>query len=339
MISKFIVIGENIHCTRILKRGGAMVPKLEDGREVIAFESQGRKMHLPIPDALRGTGDWEAGKVKHFIAAMRQGFYGHGAGRQAGLDYIQAMARKQEENGAAFLDINVDEFSTDVAERVRLIKWAAGAVQQASRLPLSIDTSNEAIMRAGLEACDPERGRPMINSVSLERLGLLPLVAGFKPAVVASAAGATALPRDTAERMANLKDLIPRLLDAGLQPSWIYVDPLVYTISTDPGNGAMFLDAVRAIRAEYGPEIHIIGGLSNISFGMPNRKLINQVFARMCVEAGGDGGIVDPAQINAKLLNALAADSEGYKLARALLAGEDEFGVNFIEAFRGGRIK
>ena len=100
----------------------------------------------------------------------------------------------------------------------------------------------------------------------------------------------------------------------------------------------MFLEAVRAIRDKYGPEIHIIGGLSNISFGMPNRKLINQVFARMCVEAGGDGGIVDPVQINARLLNALAPDSEGYKLARALLTGEDAFGMNFIEAFRDGRI-
>ena len=338
MISKFIVIGENIHCTRIVKRGGAMVPKLDDGREVIAFEWQGRKMHLPIPDPIRKSGDWEAGKVKHFAVAIWQGVYGQGIERQAGFDYLQAMAKKQESNDAAFLDINVDEFSTDVGERVRLMQWAAGVVQKASKLPLSIDTSNEAIMKAGLEACDPGRDRPMVNSVSLERIGLLPLIAKFKPAVVASAAGETGLPCDTRERLANLGKLIPHLLEAGLQLSWIYVDPLVYTISTDPNKGAMFLEAVRAIRDKYGPEIHIIGGLSNISFGMPNRKLINQVFARMCVEAGGDGGIVDPVQINARLLNALAPDSEGYKLARALLTGEDAFGMNFIEAFRDGRI-
>ena len=338
MISRFIAIGENIHCTRILKRGGAMVPRLADGQEVIAFESQGRKMLLPIPDAVRKTGDWEAGKVKHFIAAIWQGVYGQDPGRKAGINYIQEMARKQEANDAAFLDINVDEFSTDVAERARLMQWVAGVFQKASALPLSIDTSNDTIMQAGIEACDPARGRPMLNSVSLERIGLLPLVARYKPAVVASAAGESALPRDASERMANIEKLVPRLLDAGIQLSWIYVDPLVYTISTDPGNGAMFLEAVRAIRGKYGPEIHIIGGLSNISFGMPNRRLINQVFARMCAEAGGDGGIVDPVQINKGLLNALASDSEGYKLARALLAGEDEFGVNFIEAFRDGRI-
>lgn len=338
MILKFIVIGENIHCTRIVKRGGAVAPKLEDGQEVIVFESQGHKKHLPIPEAIRKTGDWEAGKVKHFIAAIWQGVYGQGMERQAGFDYLQVMAKKQEANDAAFLDINVDEFSTDVEERSSLIQWAADVVQKASKLPLSIDSSNETIMQAGLEACDPERSRPMLNSVSLERLGLMPLVAKYKPAVVASAAGETSLPGDTGERMANLGKLIPRLLDAGLQLSWIYVDPLVYTISTDPNNGAMFLDAIRAIRDKYGPEIHIIGGLSNISFGMPNRKLINQVFARMCVEAGADGGIVDPLQINARLLNALASDSEAYKLTHALLTGEDEFGMDFIEAFRDGRI-
>ena len=101
----------------------------------------------------------------------------------------------------------------------------------------------------------------------------------------------------------------------------------------------MFLDAVRLAREAYGPEIHVVAGLSNISFGMPNRKLINQVFSRLALESGADGGIVDPLQISPAILNALDPEAEPFQLARALLMGEDDFGMNFITAAREGKLK
>ncbi|MBI3987880.1 MAG: dihydropteroate synthase [Lentisphaerae bacterium] len=337
-IPTFIVIGENIHCTRILKRGGSLVTTRSDGAPVIAFEYRGKKSALPIPEPFLSAGDWTDGKVKHCSVAIWQGMRGKGEARQAGIDYLQTLARKQEDAGASFLDLNVDEFSLDIGEKKEAIRWAADIVQKAGALPLSIDSSNEEIMKAGLKACLPARGRAMVNSISLERLKLLDLAASFKPAVVASAAGEKGLPSDTEERLQNLRQLIPLLTAKGIQPSWIHVDPLVYTISTDPNNGRMFLEAVRAIRKEFGPEIHIIGGLSNVSFGMPCRKLINQVFTWLSVEAGGDGGIVDPLQINKGVLDKLDTDSEAFRLASALLRGEDEFGMNFIAAHREGKI-
>lgn len=335
-IKTFIVIGENIHCTRVLKRDGNLV---DAAAHIIRYNDGGKKKTLPIPEILLKSADWENGKIKHCVAAIWQGLYGQGPAQEAGCDYLRVMAAKQEQAGASFLDVNVDEFSMDLPERIKAMQWTAALVQGASRLPLSIDSSNSDIMRAGLKACEQTRGRPMVNSISLERIGLLDAVAEYKPAVVVSAAGEKGLPATTQERLDNLERLIPQLTAKGIQMDWIHVDPLVYTISTDPNNGKMFLAAVQAIRAKYGPAVHIIGGLSNVSFGMPARKLINRVFAYLAVEAGGDGGIVDPLQINAKILQDLDTKAEPFQLAKALLTGTDEFGMNFIAAYREGKLK
>jgi len=177
-----------------------------------------------------------------------------------------------------------------------------------------------------------------VNSVSLERAEAIGVAAAFKAVVIASAAGEKDLPSSVNERIANFDSLMPRLQAAGLKPGDIHADPLVFPISTDGLNGQRFLETVSAARRKYGPDIHIVAGLSNVSFGMPNRKLINQVFSWLAVEAGADGGIVDPMQINAGILSRLDPQSQGFKLARALLMGEDEFGMEYIGATRDGRI-
>lgn len=337
-IKKFIIIGENIHCTRVFKRDGNMVGADTAGRPAIVYSEGGAKKFMPLPECALNGADWENGKVKHCAAAIWQGMRGTGASRDAALDYLRFMAVKQEQAGATYLDVNVDEFSNDLDERLAAMRWTVEAVQRFSKLPLSIDSSNVEIMRAGLSACDPGRPRPVVNSVSLERLALLDPVSEHKAAVVASAAGEKGLPATVEERIANFDRLIPKLLAAGVKYPAMHLDPLVYTISTDPLNGKRFLETVAAARRKYGAEIHILGGLSNVSFGMPCRKLINQVFAWLALEAGGDGGIVDPVQINAAILAKLDADAEPFKLARALLTGEDEFGMNFIAAHREKRI-
>jgi 5-methyltetrahydrofolate--homocysteine methyltransferase len=203
---------------------------------------------------------------------------------------------------------------------------------------MSIDSSNTEILKAGLAACDKSRGKPMLNSVSLERLKGIELAAEFNAVVIASASGEGDLPTTPEGRLVNMEKLMPKLRGAGLKLADIHIDPLVFPIATDGNNGKSFLDSVSALRNKYGKEIHFVAGLSNISFGMPNRKLITQVFTRLAVEAGADGGIVDPFQINLDVLNSMNTESESFKLAKALLLGEDEFGMNFIEASREGKI-
>jgi cobalamin-dependent methionine synthase I len=328
-IERFITVGENIHCTRIYKVGGLHVKEQDDGH-VITFPGGA----LPVPPVFTENADWAAGKVKHCAVAIWQGNYGDAAGRAAGKAYLQAAAQAQVAAGADYLDINVDEFSTDVAERVTLMRWTVGVVQDAVRIPVSVDSSNVEILRAGLEAANPARGKPMVNSVSLERADAIAVSAEHKAVVIASPATAGGLPSGVDDRLENFRLLMPRLRDAGFAPGEIHADPLVFPISVDGANGPNFLDSVRALRGEFGPDIHIVAGLSNISFGMPNRKLINQVFTWLAVQAGADGGIVDPAQINVKILRGMDPETEAFRLAKALLMGEDEFGMHFITAVR-----
>ncbi len=335
-IDTFISVGENIHCTRIFKVGGKNVGPNAKGEQVITYKSGKDTRELPVPKVFQEGGDWANGKVKHCAVAIWQGVYGDAAGKAAGIEYLQALAKRQEMQGATYLDINVDEFSTDIAERVRLMKWTVDVVQKAVKIPMSIDSSNTDILRAGLSSCDPARGRPMVNSVSLERTDAVRTAAEFKAVVVASAAGEKGMPNTTEERLANIARLMDLLKTAGFDLPAIHIDPLVFPISVDAENGNRFLEAVAAIRKTYGPSIHIVAGLSNISFGMPNRKLINQVFSFLAVEKGADGGIVDPAQIGKEILNGLDPQTKEFKLASDLLTGKDEYGMAFIEAFRGG---
>jgi len=334
---KFIAVGENIHCTRSYKTDGKFVVKTAGGY-AIPYNAGGSEKQLPVPSVFTGGADWASGKVKHCAVAIWQCANGDAAGKEAGAEYLTSLAQAQEKAGATYLDINVDEFSTDVPERVRLMEFTVKLVQKASKLPMSIDSSNVQILRAGLAACDRARGAPMMNSVSLERVAAIDVAAEFKACVIASAAGERDLPCTTEGRLENLGRLIPMLTAKGIKLGAIHVDPLVFPISTDQTNGLGFLDAVKQVRGKYGPEIHIVAGLSNVSFGMPNRKLINQVFAWLSVQAGGDGGIVDPLQINAKVLGGLDAKSAAFKLAEDLLLGRDEFGMNYITACREGGI-
>lgn len=336
-IDTFVSVGENIHCTRIYKVGGKFCKPAESGHAIFYPTPEGEKQ-LPVPAEFTERADWENGKVKHCAVAIWQGVYNSGEAQAAGIDYLKNLARRQEAAGATYLDINVDEFSTDVEERVKLMQWVVDVVQQAVEIPMSIDSSNTEILKAGLDACDPARGRPMVNSVSLERSDAVAIARDANAVVIASAAGAEGLPNTLEERIANIDAIYAQLEKAGFEKSAIHFDPLVFPISTDGENGVRFLDTVKAIREQYGPEVHIVAGLSNISFGMPKRKLINQVYTWLACEAGADGGIVDPMQINIASLNGLDTESEPFKLAKALLLGEDDFGMEYITASRDGRL-
>jgi len=335
---KFIAVGENIHCTRIYKVGGEFVKETPGRGWAIVYKDGGREKRLPVPSGILEGGDWAAGKVKHAAVGIWQGLYGDSAGQQAGVEYLSYMVRAQEAHGAHFLDLNVDEFSTELAERRKVMQWAAGVLQKASSVPLSIDSSNLDILEAGLAACDRSKGKPLVNSVSLERKQAVRAAGAAGAAVIAAAGGESAMPSTKEERLANLDRLLGLLAKEGVGLGEAYLDPLVFPVSVDPGNGRMILESVEELRRKYGAAAHFAPGLSNISYGMPNRKLINRVFTRLCTQRGLDGGIVDPLQINDAALAGLDEGSEPFRLTRAFLLGEDQFGMNYISAVRAGRL-
>lgn len=150
------------------------------------------------------------------------------------------MVRVQKVHGAAFLDLNVDEFSTDVEERERVIQWAADIIQQVSTVPLSIDSSNLDILRAGLNACDPAKGKPMLNSLSLERVAAIDVACEFNAVVIAGATAETSMPSTVDERLQNFEKLMPMLKDAGIAIRDIYLDPLIFPASVNAQNRRIY---------------------------------------------------------------------------------------------------
>ncbi len=338
MKGTFVAVGENVHCTRVRLTNGRFVTTLPDGRHALVFHEQNQARHLPVPEAVTAGEEWANGKVRHVAVALWQGLHGAPGDREAGVAYLRAMALAQDREGAHFLDLNVDEFSHDQEEKKRAVVWAAQVLQEASGLPLSIDSSNPDILEAGIAACDPARGKPLVNSVSLERAASIEVAAAAGAKVIAGATGTSSMPDSVQERLDNFAALIKLLQDAGIGIEDTYLDPLVFPISVDATNGLKVIDTICACRELYGPTVHFAPGLSNVSFGLPKRPLINQVFAYLCHAHGCDGGIVDPAQINDRVLADMDTDSTAYRLASALLCGTDEYGMEFISAAREGTL-
>lgn len=328
-MSAFIVIGENLHASRTLKTRG---PRVRGN--AIAYDGG----LLPVPDRIVHGAEWAAGTVRPCGVAAAQALHGDAAGRAAGEAFVQALARAQAAAGAAFLDINADAFSADIDERCAAMRWMAAAAQACVDIPMSIDSSHPAVLEAGLSACDRRRGAPLLNSVSLERVGAIELAKRHDAAVVASAAGAAVIPNEPSERLDNLARLTALLAAAGIAGARVFFDPLVLPVAVDPAQPGTTLEVIRTLRQRHGDSVHITGGFSNVSFGMPRRRLLNAVFTRLALEAGADSGIVDPLVAGPASLAALDPASEPFRLAAAVLHGEDAYGEAFCAAAREGRL-
>ena len=337
--TEFIIIGENIHCSRVVKREGVRGGIAPDGRPGVRFPAGDVETWLPLPTSIVESKEFETSqRIKHVMAAVRQGLAG-GEAADAAARYVAWMAERQIDGGADYLDLNVDEISPDVGGRLEAMQWLVAAVGPVSTVPLSIDSSDAAVLKAGLDAIDGAwagGAAPMINSASTERPEVLELARDRSTPVVLSCTGAV-MPSGTQDRIERAEEIVGMAIEAGLPLDSLYVDPLVIPIGVDPLAGQAVLDAIRAIRERFGGEIHVTGGVSNISFGLPARRIISDVFLDLCVAAGLDSGIIDPVADVSSALNP-DRDSEGYTLARAMLTGEDAFGMAFITAFREGRL-
>lgn len=335
----FIIVGENIHTTRIVLRKGRRVTTLDDGTEAVTFkDSGGETRHLTIPEHFKEMQPYEDGQVKHFMIAVWKGLHGDARQQAEAAAYVHFEAKRQIEAGAHFLDLNVDEISPELDEQKAAMRWLVDTVQQVSTVPPSIDSSHTDIITEGLAAYDGARGRPMVNSLALERLDVLDLVKEHNAHVVVSAASTAGMPRDADERVRNVSEVMKRVTAAGVLLGDVHVDPLVFPVAVEPSNGRKYLDAVGAVRREFGEEIHLTGGLSNVAFGLPGRRLINDTFCYLALEEGLDSGIINPLETKPARVFALDTDSAPVKLAMAVINGEDEFCMGYLAAFRAGEL-
>ncbi len=334
---EFIVIGENIHTTRVVLRKGKLIATTPDGAEAVRFyDTGGKRRYLVIPEDVKRTQDYEEGRVKHVKIAVKAAMSGQEPDAGDGLAYLHRLVQRQVDAGADFLDLNVDEVSLRLEEQKEAMQWLVGTVQQVCPVPLSVDSSNIETIQVGLEACDNRAGRALLNSASLERLEALDLAGRYDSRVIVTAAGGSGMPQNDEERVSNASRMIDTALTRGIAIQDIFVDPLVFPISVDSMFGNHCFEAIRRLRGIYGPEIHIAGGFSNVSFGLPCRRLINDVFTILAVEAGANSGIIDPATSSPQHVFSIDRETEPYRLAEDMLLGRDPLCKSFLRAYRKG---
>jgi len=334
-MSSFIVIGENVHTSRVVMRKGRCFVAAEGAEAVRYTDAEGEERHLPIPEAVKATQDYDEGRVKHIKLAIDLAMDDGAAHAEEGLRFLRALVRDQERAGAGFLDLNVDEISVRREGQKTAMAWLVRTLEPMTELPLSVDSSSVEVIEAGLAVGDTERARPLLNSASLERLDALDIALAHDARVVVTAAGDKGMPDGSDERVANASRMIEAALAKGFAPGDVYVDPLVFPIAVDSQYGLHCLDAIRALRAAFGPEVHITGGISNASFGMPSRKLINEMFLVLGVEAGLDSAIIDPLIIRPEKV--LDRATLPYKLVEDMLLGRADARV-YIRAWRKGEL-
>ena len=235
-------------------------------------------------------------------------------------DLIRERARKQAEAGATFLDVCA---SVEEAEEVETLKWMIDLVQEVTDTPICVDSPSARSCVAAIPFCK----RPgLVNSVSLEGDKIdtiFPVIADTDWECVALLCDNDGIPDSVERRMKVFHGIMEKAKEYGIAPSRLHIDPLVVTLSTDETALTVFADCCRQIKAEY-PEIHITSGLSNISFGLPARKNINQAFMVLAMNAGKDSAIVDPTNKN----------MIGMIYATNALLEKDEYCLNYIAKFQ-----
>lgn len=335
-MSKFTIIGENIHATRVLRLNGKRVGLNEDGVESVIYYKDGVKTYMTIPEEIKKTQPYQQGQAKHFMIAIWKGIFGTSEESEDGAKYVINEIQRQEKFNSDFLDLNVDEMSHKLDIQIESMRWLMDVFQNNASMPPSVDSSNSNIINSGLKEYKGKQGRPMINSIALERLETFSLAKEFNAKVILTGASKDGMPSNSEERVSNINEIINHAKENNISFEDIHLDPLVFPISVDKEYGGHFFDSILKLREIYGPEINISGGLSNVSFGLPRRKLVNDVFVKICMNNGLDSGIIDPIQIKIAEIKKLDESSEDYKMAENMLMGRDDFCMNYITYCRQG---
>ena len=235
---------------------------------------------------------------------------------------IQQVATDQAEAGADYIDVNAGIF---VGKEPEYLRWLVETVQQVTDKPCAIDSPDPLAIEAALAA---HRGTPMINSISLEKERydkLMPIIAGTDMKVIALCMSDAGMPQTVDDRMKIADTLVNGLLKNNVKMENIFVDPLVQPVSVDKTFGVGFINAIERIVTTFNG-IHTACGLSNIYYGLPARKYMNQTFMTMAIAKGLDGALINP--LDRRMMATI--------IAAEALAGRDNFCMNYLKAFRAG---
>ena len=233
------------------------------------------------------------------------------------LEIIGSEAKAQVEAGADIIDVNVGAFGVDEVDVLpRAVKIAMKAVDA----PLCIDSSSPDALVAALKVY---KGKPLVNSVNGEEKSLakiLPVIKEYGAAVVGLTQDDEGIPAGADRRVAIAHKIVERAGKIGIPPEDIVIDCLAFAVGADTNSGLVTLETIRRVKAELG--VNMTLGASNISFGLPDRNLINCAFIAVVIAAGVTSPIVNVAKVRPSVL---AAD---------LVLAQDKRARRYIEAYR-----
>ncbi|MFA5068566.1 MAG: dihydropteroate synthase [Candidatus Omnitrophota bacterium] len=249
------------------------------------------------------------------------------------LDALLEEANSQLLCGAEYIDINTA--ASIARERDDLI-WLLENIQERFGCGLSIDSPDPHIVKEAIGLC---RYKPFVNSITGEKSR----IDSFKTfllqrecLVIALSISDDGIPNDVDGRVYVAEDIIKYAESQGIDRQNVFIDPLVKPVSTEPGQAGYFLDTVKILKDK---GIRCVGGLSNVSFGLPRRDILNAVFVKLAMDAGIDAAIMDPVQEQTRaLLSGKDIPRQIFSIAQEAILGRDEYSINYIKAFRAGHL-
>jgi len=237
------------------------------------------------------------------------------------IEFVVNEVKIQEKMGATHIDINA---GGDPSKEVEDMQWLTNLVKDATELPISFDSANSDALRAGLEICN--RPGTIINSITGEKDRIentLPLVKEFNTHVIALTLDDTGMPPDLDARIKVAEALVALMKENDISLERVHMDTLVQPVSSNPEQVACTIAGIDYIHKNY-PEMHTMVGLSNVSYGVPQRKHMNRAFFVLLLQAGLDGAIIDVT----------AEGMMGALYGTLALIGKDEYCMNYITASR-----
>lgn len=238
--------------------------------------------------------------------------------------FIEADVQRQVQAGAHYIDVNA---GSRLGSELEDLRWLVEVIEGAVDVPLALDSPDPQVLR---EMTRKVKKKPLINSTTAEA-GRFEAMKGVlkerECEVVALCMDDRGIPKTIDQARQNASFLVEKLAGLGLPLRSIHLDPMIQPISVNQENGRLALETLRHLRRDF-PEVQTICGVSNISYGLPNRFLVNRLFMTLCLGAGLNGAIIDP--LDQKMMTQI--------IVGEMLLGGDPFCMHFLKASRAGRL-
>jgi len=234
-------------------------------------------------------------------------------------------AKLQISSGATFLDVNC---GSRVGTEQDDILWMLDKVlSNFNDINISLDSANPEVIKKALPTL---KGRNIIiNSITLEpnrAEKILPLVKEYNASVIALTIDSNGMPKDVDDRLEIIEKILNKAKEYDINNSKLYIDPLVRPLSTEPDQAMKFISTLIKIKESF--DLKVISGVSNISFGLPRRNIINAFFLSLCIYNGMDAAILDPSQ---KLIQSALKATHS-------ISGQDQYCMDYIKSWREGKL-